>query len=204
MSRSSFSSGGRHSHATVFIGGGGHHRYGSGNVRPGMFIFMAIFFIVMGMIPVVLGINYIAERFKYDSVNAECVLNDKVSGWYYTTYKYEVDGKEYRNRSEEGWEFPEEVGKIVEIYYLKSNPNVITEKRPGSLGGIGLLLVGLIFVGAGGLLILGIKQSNKLKNGNENKSAYSQPKAESRCQYCGAKIGDDENSCSKCGASRID
>ena len=172
---------------------------------------MAIIFMIVGMIPVFIGGNMVAEHFRYESVEAECVLNEEIHGWHYTTYEYEVDGEEYRNRSQEGWEFPE-YNKYVTIYYLKSNPNIITEENPGNIGGgIGLALIGSVFVGAGVLLlVVGIKQTKKKssKDGtdiNNSNSKSQQPlKPKVRCLYCGAKLDSDDKSCPRCGASRID
>ena len=194
-----------HHHTTVFVGGHGGVHVGTGG--PGTFIFMAIIFIFFGLMALGFGIGMFAEAGRYASVKATCVKNEEVHGWYYTTYEYKVDGTEYENRSNEGWEFPEDVGAVVTIYYLKSDPNEITEERPGNIGaGIGLTVFSLIFIGAGGLLIsqavkrkgnIGTQSNNETTTNNEKIETYN------KCPYCGSKYNKSSDSCPKCGASKM-
>ena len=103
--------------------------------------------------------------FKYGEVEAKCLSNQKRNIWYYTTYEYNVDGEKYINESDEGWEFPETVGKTVTIYYLKDDPNFITELNPGlDTAGTIIIIISLILVGSGiGLIVL---YNKKKHNGN--------------------------------------
>lgn len=210
MSRSSFNSGsssrryGGGNRTTVIIGGGHHGHYHGGSAGPGTYIFMAVIFIMFALMGLGFGINMIAEANRYDSVLAKCVDNEKTHGWYYTTYQYTVDGNFYENRSMEGWEFPEDINAVVEIYYLKSDPNCITEERPGSIGGgIGLILFAAAFGGVGALLIrTAVKSKNKLKSSSEGTPVEEKEETHIRCPYCGSGYDKKLSSCPKCGASK--
>ena len=207
ISRSSVRSGSRshmHSHTTVFVGGG--HHYHNRDAGPGTFIFMAVIFIFFGLMALGFGIGMFAEAAKYSSVNAKCIENEKVNGWYYTTYEYTVKGTEYENRSNEGWEFPEDEGAVVKIYYLKSDPNEITEERPGDIGaGIGLTFFALIFTGAGVLLIAqAVKLKNKASQSTDETTVGEKVENHIKCPYCGSRYNKSSNSCPKCGASKAD
>ena len=212
MSRSSFNSSrtsSRHyggNRTTVIIGGGHHGHYHGGHAGPGTYIFMAVIFIMFALMALGFGINMIAEANRYDSVLAKCVDNEKTHGWYYTTYQYTVDGNFYENRSMEGWEFPEDINAVVEIYYLKSDPNCITEERPGSIGGgIGLILFAAAFGGAGALLIrTAVKSKNKVQSSSEGTTVEEKVETHNKCPYCGGKYNKSSDSCPKCGASKID
>jgi hypothetical protein len=165
---------------------------------------MSVIFMLFGIMGLCFGIGLIAEACKWDSTLGTCLSNEKMHGWYYTTYSYQVDGTPYVSRSNEGWEFPEDENAEVTIYYLKSDPNEITEERPGSIaGGIGLFVFASIFVGAGVLLL---KTAKKAK-GKVSESLNSSPveaKTDSKikCAYCGSKYDSNLNSCPKCGAGK--
>ncbi len=217
MSRSSVRSNrsgrswGGHHHTTVFIGGHRHYHGGGGSSIVG--IVVGAIFVLVGLFVMFSGLSSCASTNKYATVDAECIKNEYVSGWYYTTYEYSVDGVDYTNRSNEGWELPETVGKVVTIYYLKSDPNEITEENPNDNGEGGVVVfAGLICAGLGALpLVLCIKELKKKKENSanpENDSSTIQPtikeETHNKCPYCGSKYKKTSDSCPKCGASRID
>ena len=200
--------GGGH-HTTIFVGGPSHyHGGGSGKA---VLIVMAIVFMMFGIAMLGVSVNSFNAENDYGKVQAECIDNDYISGWYYTTYEYTVNGTEYVRRSVEGWEYPEVEGKIVTIYYLKDNPNHITEKAPNSgETGVAVLVAGLIFTGVGvALLVTGIK-SKKAEEVSESSSTSSESSSSSsstaeqytRCAYCGSKYKSSLSSCPKCGAGK--
>jgi len=206
----SFSRGSRwghsHHHTTVIVGGGHHHGHYHGEASLGTFIFMAVIFILFGLGALGFGISLFVEAGKYSSVQATCLDNERVNGWYYTTYEYSVKGTEYVNRSNEGWEFAEDEGAVVTIYYLKSDSNEITEERPGSIaGGIGLTVFALIFIGVGGLLIhQGVKSKKKVAQTQPDGAIEEKVETHNKCPYCGSKYNKSSDSCPKCGASKLD
>ena len=196
-------------HTTVFVGGGGYYDDGSrvtGKAGGGLLIFMSIFFLLFGGLALIFGVDMISDSLKYDSVLGTCISNRDRDGWYYTTYSYTVDGYNYVNESIEGWELEETIGKTVTIYYLKDNPNVITENKPEGAGtGIVVLVFSLVFLGAGVLLIVtGVKQIKKEKNKKVAEVNVGTEKVEEkiRCLYCGSKYDSKLSSCPKCGASK--
>ncbi|MBQ8615221.1 MAG: hypothetical protein IJ415_01475 [Clostridia bacterium] len=211
-SRSSFGGGRVHrSHTTVIVGGGHGHYHSSGS--PWVGIIVGAIFCIVGAFIVFGGFGQLFSSFNYSTVKAECVKNEKSGVWYYTTYDYTVDGKDYTNRSMEGWEFPEDIGKVVTIYYLKSDPNVIYEENPESKSEAGIMIfAGLICAGMGSIpLFVCIKEIKRNKSTPSTSSdseipEYQQPKEEqtNKCPYCGARYKKSSDSCPKCGASRID
>ena len=212
LSRSRFNSrsSGTHSHTTIFIGGGhgGHHiSYGKADFKT--LILMAVIFLAFGIGFSIFGAHIAIQNSQYATVQAECVDNDYIDGWYYSTYDYTINGKEYTNISKEGWEKDEIIGEIVTIYYLKSNPNVITEKEPNGNTGSGIIVVlfSLVFVGAGVLLIVAaIKSKKGAKQTTEQTTSSPEiiEEKSNKCPYCGSRYNRNSDSCPKCGASRID
>ncbi|MBR6779275.1 MAG: hypothetical protein IKM43_03940 [Clostridia bacterium] len=212
-SRGSSRSWGSSNHTTVIIGGSGGHY--SGKANP---IAWIVILFLIGLMSFTFGVSLASDSNQYGKVYAECVDNDYIGGWYYTTYEYTVNGKEYESRSEEGWEFPETEGKTVEIFYLKDNPNIITEKEPSGSGvGAVLIVVGLICIGVGVLII--VHQVKKKKKAKAEQTTDSQSTTDTeptildettkqeeqfvRCSYCGSKYDKTATSCPKCGASRM-
>jgi len=175
---------------------------------------LAILLIIFGAIAMFVGVSSIFSGFKYSSVSAECVDNDFIGGWYYTTYEYEVDGVEYTSRSTEGWELPEIEGKIVTIYYLKDDPSVITEENQGfSTDQIVWVLFGVAFIGGGiGLIFLNkkMKAKKQLEASSDNQSQLEdtpsdiEPISKTKCKYCGTSYDSNEISCPSCGAKNND
>ena len=192
-----------HSHTTVFVGSHGHHRHDGGSGSPIVAIIVGALFVIVGI-----GVLFggFAQLFKYGTVDAKCVLNEKSNSYYYSTYEYTIDGKDYRNRSMQSWEFEEEINKVVEIYYDKNNPNKIYEECPTSKGEAALIIVGgFVFAAIGSLpVFLGIKQLKGAKSGNgaELGSSPAAQETHTRCQYCGAKFNKNSDSCPKCGAGK--
>ncbi len=212
-SRGSSSFGRRHSgrgfsNTTIFIGDHGHHGGGvSGSI---VGIIVGIMFIMSGLSVSFFGITECFNVNDYSKVSAICVDNEysNMDGYYYAIYDYTIDGKFYDNvRSNQGWQFREDVGKEVTIYYLESNPNEISEDCPVSVSG-GLLMVafGVIFAAFGSLpLIICIKSLKKEKIetvSGETKTSIPED-TDVRCYYCGAKFNKKSDSCPKCGAGKM-
>ena len=208
MSRSSYNRGshrsgrsGRYSNTTVFIGGGHSH---GGPAGPGHLIFMAVIFLLFGIGFFIFGVSLAVQSFRYAPVDARCVDNDLVGGWYYTTYEYNVDGYDYTSTSNEGWEKPEVIDRVVTIYYLKSNPYEITEERPGNGGGVVVAIFALVFVAAGGLLIWQAVKHKKPNKQLADGTLTIKEETHTRCPYCGSKYNKNSDSCPKCGAGKTD
>lgn len=204
-SGSSYSHRSRRSHSGthITIRGGG----GSGGVIVPLIV--GIIFMLVGSFTVVMGIVQCFGGIGYSTVNARCVRNDYIDGWYYTTYEYTVDGIDYTNRSQEGWERPEEnIGGIIEIYYLKEDPNIITEKDPGNIGeSIAIVIFGVIFAGLGSLpVIITIKQLKQARSNHGDPISISSTNTSApqtkRCAYCGSQYSASSSNCPHCGANR--
>lgn len=218
-SSSSHSRGGlRTSSRTTVIIGGGYNRgvssYSGGSYNGGTSrtasIVLGIIFAIFGSIIMIPGFIQCSQYFKYDTTTAVCVDNVYSHGWYYTLYDYSVDGKFYNDiRSNQGWEFAEDVGATVKIYYLKSDPSEISEDCPVSLvDGLWLVGFGVIFGGVGiAVLVSGIKKHKKSGNAEFDNVEISSSRTldespHTYCSYCGAKYDKHLNSCPKCGAGK--
>lgn len=200
-----------HRHTTLIIGGGRSSYSGSGEGGGNgttVGIIVGAFFALFGMIILLLGIYECSQVCQYGKTSAYCVGNEYSHGWYYALYDYNVDGKEYDAiRSNQGWEFKEEVGEKVTIYYLKSDPAEISEDCPAKIGtGIGEIAFSLIFGGMGVLaMVICIRQSKRAKVVDSPKVEEIENVEESTekvCSYCGSKYDKSLNSCPKCGASK--
>lgn len=169
---------------------------------------LGILFIMVGIGLFFGSIGTFAQSFKYDEVGATCIENDYDGVWYYTTYRYYVNGNEYVSESNQGWEFPEVKGAHVTIYYEKNNPYEISEENPADAGAAGIMFFcSLVTIGLGALPII-ITVKNK-KRSSQVSSAESEPAppVESKpefnvCQYCGGKYDITATSCPKCGAGK--
>lgn len=198
---------GHSSHTTVFVGGHGHY-HSSGS--PWVGVAVGGLFAFFGLLIVIFGIGTCFSYLKYDKVSATCVDNVKSQGYYYTLYDYTVDGKFYDNvRSNQGWQFAEDVGKTVTIYYLKSDPNEISEENPVDLtAGFIMIGFGLVFGGMGAIpMVLSIKEIKAGKgksSGSEETTPTTPEDPNKKCPYCGAKYSKNSSTCPKCGASRVD
>lgn len=155
--------------------------------------------IIFSLILLTIGIVQYVDAKKYLPTNAVCVENKLLNDYYYTTYEYEIDGIEYRNRSQEGWELPEIIGETVVIYYLKDNPNYITEKEQPTTINIVFIIIGVeLTVVYGFLLVKNIKKEQQKKQEKEQEI-----KKYATCVYCGGKCEITDTKCSNCGAARI-
>ena len=200
-----------HHRTTVFVGGYHHGHYYAGSGSPWVGIIVGAIFFFVGISVLFGGLSFLFDASKYSTVQAECVLNEKSYGYYYTTYDYTVDGVDYTNRSEQSWEFPEEIGKVVTIYYLESNPNKIYEEIPEDAdksGSTFMIFGGLLFAGVGALtFVLCLKLIKNRKNGDDSSDQGGSLEREEqpenrydRCPYCGSKYNKNSGSCPKCGA----
>ena len=182
-----------------------HHRRGGVYVSTGPSILGYILFIILGLAFVGVGIWLLCGAYAWAPTSGTCVLNEQTGKWYYSTYEYVVDGQDYRERSDEGWEFPEEIDEVVTIYYLKSNPEKITENAPQTGAGWAFAAFGAVFAGLGVAITI---QQSKRKNRTElddksEPSIQETPKPQKRkCSYCGATYSQDKKNCPKCGASQ--
>ena len=214
-SRSSFSSSSRSYHSpmrgnvVIINRHGGRH---SGGSPVTAVIAIGIMFLLFGLIALMLTIpNLWKKQEEYSPTLGTAVSNSIDDGWYYTTYDYYVEGIKYRNMSQEGWEYPETIGRTVPIYYQISNPNIITEELPKKtnttaplIAGIALTSIGIFF------LIIGIS----LKKASQHSTAeevFSMPNSSSNqnteetktyCSYCGALIPTNKDKCPNCGAPK--
>lgn len=188
--------GGHRSHTTVIVGGGGHFSSGSSRFNN---IFAAIVLIIIGLFPLSIGISGFIRNGAYAKTTGTCIDNTYSMGWYYTTYVYTVDGIDYINRSNEGWEFEEVIGKSVKIYYLKSDPNEITELLPTDTAqNLIIFFIGVAFITPAIIMIV-----ITLKKKDKDKLEELEPEQKVKiCQYCGSKFTDDDISCRNCGAGK--
>jgi len=185
--------------------------YGSGGSGGSVIAWIVgIMFIMVGIGVLLGGIGSFFSSFKYDDVSATCLENDYHGGWYYTTYRYYVNGKEYVSESNQGWEEPERLNAVVTIYYEKDNPYEISEENPADASGAGIMVVsGLVTIGLGSLpIVFAIKDKKKQKQPENNENIEEEPVVENPvdehnvCRYCGAKYDRCSTSCPKCGAGK--
>ena len=156
-------------------------------------------------------------------VDSAYMYGDK---YYYTTYNFVLDGKEYSTESQIGWtQLPDipigkeddidyvlqyYLGKQFELYYLKDNPYVIyeieegLENLPSQNSGY---IIGSIFmfIVAVSIFAIGI---NRTEEDTEYAKEYErllqeqELKRENKllCKYCGTKVDKDIHKCPSCGA----
>ena len=206
---SSRSSWGSSRHTTVVIGGGGHsyHTGSAASTR----IVPAVILFIFGTIITIFSFLMLVDRLSYGSTYGTCLDNDYLGGWYYTSYSYTVDDRDYVNRSEEGWEFPEVKGNTVKIYYKKSNPNIITEKEPaGIVGCVAAFLVATGLNAGGVALVIAHVKAKKKENDvavsnttSLSTEAHIEPEStHTVCSYCGGIYLKTAQKCPHCGASK--
>lgn len=95
--------------------------------------------IILAIIATICAVTYVgAINSDYKVISGTCVSNDYHSDYkepydykqyYFTTYRYTVDGVTYETESRVGWEKPEDSGKSVEICYNIDDPTDILEKE---------------------------------------------------------------------------
>ena len=164
----------------------------------GLFI-TSIFFFFIGFLCTYLYIDNCILANKYCETTGYVVKNEVgFEDYYYTTYTYTVNGTEYQSRSEVGWEFPENDPTAL-IYYLKSNPDIITDENPKDEGMISYLIVGLVIIAVStGLLITAIKKHKNLAIKIKKEELANTPIT---CPYCRTVLSSNVDKCPNCGAN---
>lgn len=197
---------------TRYYSNNGNHS-SSGSSKAGLLI-ATILLLLMAIGCTFATVSSFKSHNAYESVEAIAVDNTVISGWNYTTYTYVIDNVVYTNRSETGWEIPEKDNATVTIYYLKSNPNVITEEAPTSLTTCIVVLV--ISVALYGISAILIKQLLKRKPKEALAEVTEDGKAQGGttitetktpdpisyvvCPYCGTKYNKALTTCPNCGS----
>lgn len=184
-----------------------HHYYGSSSSSRSAFIAFGIFLLIVAIMLIISTISTFSMLGKYEQVNGTVIKNTYSNGWYYTTYAYTVDGVDYENISQEGWEFPESNEQAV-IYYKVENPNIITEKEPVNIESC--IITSLLCIASStGAIILLTKAFKKKKltdsidaDTSTTLTTNTVTKAEAICSYCGTKYDKTLTSCPNCGANR--
>jgi len=213
MSRSSYSSSRRSYSSPVYrnvVVIGGNSGYSNNHGGTGSFISGVVaggFLVFLGIIALIFGFTSLVETQKdYESTYATVVSNVIDDGWYYTTYDYFVKGEYYRNKSQEGWEFPAEKGETVLIYYQTSNPNIITEEIPNKSSPTPFLVIGGAFTIIGAIVILSSVHNKKRTKqiAQSDTTISNEPVKQEKvyCSYCGAEIPEGSNKCLNCGAPK--
>ena len=206
-SRSSYSRS-RSSSSSIRSSGSSSYSSSSGSGAPP--VILGIIFLIFGIAIIAAGLAGFIKAGKYSTTYGTAIENNNAHGWYYTTYSYYVDGESYVNESQEGWEYPETVGKTVKLYYLKSNPNYITEKDPANTDdGPVIIIIGCVFGGIGlDLTIYSInakrEDKKQLAEAKEDKPLpllFNNTDNKIACPYCGTKYNKNSTSCPNCGAS---
>ena len=191
---------------TIIYSDGSHGSSGSGS--PVIAWIVGIMFIIVGIGLFFGSIGTFSQSFKYDEVSATCIENDYYGGWYYTTYRYYINGNEYISESNQGWEEPERLNKVVTIYYEKDNPYEISEENPADASGAGIMFVcSLVTIGLGALPIVIAVKSKKSSSQVSSDESEQTPQVETKpefnvCPYCGSKYDLTATSCPKCGAGK--
>ena len=140
-------------------------------------LILAFICLIIGGMFLGFGVQAINQANEYsDAIYATCVSNDPEYSYedqkpfYYTTYSYTVNGRTYQSKSQIGWDEPEEIGKSVEIRYLKSDPTYIIENEyyleeiDGGSSKYIMLAIGIIaLVVVVGSIIFAIVSASKAK-----------------------------------------
>lgn len=99
-------------------------------------LILAFICLIIGGMFLGFGVKAINQANEYsDAIYATCVSNEYEYSYpdsdffYYSTYSYTVNGRQYEAKSKIGWVMQEEIGKRVEIRYLKSDPTYIIENE---------------------------------------------------------------------------
>ncbi len=188
----------------------GSTSYSGGSSSGAPPLMLGIIFMIFGIAIISAGLVGFIKADKYSITYGTAIENNISHGWYYTTYSYQIDGVSYVNESQEGWQYPETKGKTVKLYYLKSNPNHITEKEPSNTeDGPIIIIIGCVFGGIGlAVFIFSInakreekKQLAKTKEMLEIPLPAQNVDNKVTCPYCGTKYNKNSSSCPNCGAS---
>lgn len=113
-----------------------YRRYSSANSKT---IGLIVGLIILAIIATICAVTYVgAINSDYKVISGTCVSNDyhrdlkepyDYKQYYFTTYRYTVDGVTYETESRVGWEKEEDIGKTVEICYNIDDPADILEKE---------------------------------------------------------------------------
>ncbi len=95
--------------------------------------------IILAIIATICAVTYVgAINSDYKVISGTCVSNDyhrdlkepyDYKQYYFSTYRYTVNGTTYQTESRVGWEKEEDIGKTVEICYNIDDPTDILEKE---------------------------------------------------------------------------
>ncbi|MBR2970128.1 MAG: hypothetical protein IKC49_03635, partial [Clostridia bacterium] len=199
----SYSSGS--SRTTIIYSNHGSNSYHSGPVdKKSLFITLLIISAIFSAVMSYVSLNEIIRISQYGTVSATAISNDYHWGYYYTTYEYYVDGKLYVEESDVGWELEEREGKVVTIYYLKSDPSFITEENPFSFGSGMIIFFTLACIASTITFAVLLKRCKSVQPANI--SSEEEPASEPiddriTCRYCGTKYDKSKETCPSCGAS---
>ena len=154
--------------------------------------------------------------FKYGTVmgTVESVYDVYMYGerYYFTSYRYEVDGRVYSAESQSGWTMlpePEStyIGSEYELYYEKDDPYIIYEVEDRSnipsgeviyqffaiVFGIATVCVAVVGIGKQEIDQEHIKAQEQI-------AKQTMPEGKRRCAYCQSIIDEDGDKCPNCGA----
>lgn len=149
--------------------------------------------VFLGLLFIAVGISELIKCNSYSAINGVMVDNDLIEDLYYSSYEYVVDGKEYYSRSSEGWNEPKDIGKVFRIYYLKDNPNVITDENLSESDWIIEFAIGFFCLGIAVFLIVRVV---KLKGQFNKAETTTQEKTLVICEYCGGTMNANDLKCS--------
>ena len=168
-------------------------------IASSIFLAITIAFIVLSIV------------FRFDAVYGKVYGTyvppaEERNGYYYSSYKYTVDGVEYNRQSKVGWTLLEPID--AELYYLKSDPNVIYETEAksdmSSTNGLYIFLAVLfgiitIVIYAGGINKYQLDPAYVEEQKRQEEAKQMEGKR--KCPYCKSIMDASENKCPNCGAS---
>ena len=162
------------------------------------------------MLAIAITFIVLAVVFRFDAVYGKVygtyVGNDYKYGYYYSSYTYTVDGTLYNRESKVGWTLLEPID--AELYYLKSDPNVIyeTEARSDMPSTNALYIFLAVFFGfvtivtyAVGVYKLEIDPAYVEEQKRQEEAKQMEGKR--KCPYCGTIMDVKETKCPNCGSS---
>ena len=165
------------------------------------------FFIVMSIFG--FGFRYGTVMGTVESVYDVYMYGEK---YYFTSYRYEIDGRVYSAESQSGWTMlpePEStyIGSEYELYYEKDDPYVIYEVEDKanmpSAEGIYQFFAVVFGVATACVAFIGIgKQEIDQEHikAQEQIAKQTMPEGKRRCEYCQSIIDENGDKCPNCGA----
>lgn len=153
-------------------------------------------------------LSIFAINITYGKTVGTVVSYEKIGDYYYTTYRYEINGQEYITESQTGWtNLPapadEYIGQEYELYFRRIGTYEIYEIEDGpNLQTYRPLFLFATFI-FGVIALINLLQFNTLKHelsGAESVAVSQEPKVKGKCSYCGAKNKEDSAKCDNCGA----